>query len=249
MATSWFSIALVGSLALAAAISSTATAPGSRVGHDVSSASPTIAAPTPVGQMVISPPTTAWPPTTSATTWTAPPPIPMAPTLHATLMPETVSVDFVPTGTVVPRTDVFATASASQMVLFGLAELPLVPGATYPVISTDSGGSWRVDGPRFHINAADGPDQTGSIGVLGPDGAYAWGEGGNVVKVTTDGGMQWWETGFSYGVKSVNLTDKTLSVIALGNQTSNGLCEDFRYVSNDAGRTWSLEGRLPDITC
>src|SRR5579863_6423917 len=188
--TSWVSIALIGSLALAAAITSAATTPGSDAGQKVSSAPPTMAV-APVGQTAISPPTTAWPPTTSATTSTAPPALPMATTLEATLMPDSASADFVPTGTAVPGGDVITTVASNQTV-FGLAQLPLVPPATYPVISTDGGKSWHVDGPLFHIDAADGPGTTSSIGALGSDGAYAWGEGGNVVKVTTDGGMQWW---------------------------------------------------------
>jgi len=173
----------------------------------------------------------------------------MATTLEATLMPDTASADFVPTGTAVPVADVFNTVASNGTVLFGLVQLPLTPPATYPVISTDGGESWHVNGPLFHIDAADGPGATSSMGALGSDGAYAWGEGGNVVKVTTDGGMQWWATGFTNGVADVSLSGETLRAVALGNPSSNGLCEDFLYISSDAGRSWSLEGRLPDITC
>lgn len=164
-------------------------------------------------------------------------------------MPDTASASYVPVGAPVPSTDVFATVAPSPTLLMGLAQIPLAPPAIYPVISTDRGNSWRVDGPQFYIEAADGAATTSSIGALGPDGAYAWGDGGNGVKTTTDGGMQWWETWWANSVKEVSVENGTLSVAVLGSQLANGLCEDFLYTSTDVGHTWNLDKRLPDIEC
>ena len=110
--------------------------------------------------------------------------------------------------------------------------------------------TWRIDGPRFYVAAADGPDVTSSVGALGPDGAFFWGEGGDVVKITTDGGLRWSATGFGDGVYSVRAAHGTLRTVALGNQVkggAGGAFGAFLYISTDAGRTWKLHGVLPDV--
>jgi hypothetical protein len=124
-------------------------------------------------------------------------------------------------------------------VIFALTEKGRLQGTVYPAISTDSGKQWRIDGPVFYYaNATDGAGATTSLGAGAPDFAYAWGENGNFVKVTADGGGQWWETSFGYGVKSVKMTHGALSARAYG---SKGLTT-FVYASVDHGRTWVFKG-------
>jgi hypothetical protein len=84
--------------------------------------------------------------------------------------------DLQPAGTLVPTGDVTPTVSDSSHLRFGLAFLPTL-GQTYPAISTDGGMTWRLDGPLFHVNAADGAAVVSSVGTLGLKGAYFWGQG------------------------------------------------------------------------
>ena len=72
------------------------------------------------------------------------------------------------------------------LVRFGLASLAIPAGETYPALSTDGGTTWRIDGPLFHVNAAQAAAVVGSSGALQPRGAYFWGQGGNVIWITYD---------------------------------------------------------------
>lgn len=64
--------------------------------------------------------------------------------------------------------------------------------AQYPARSVDGGRHWRIDGPQLHIDAADGPDGVGYVGVGGPRTFFAYGS--SAVDVTTNAGRTWWET-------------------------------------------------------
>ncbi len=172
-------------------------------------------------------------------------------TVHGRLVPPSTQSSFIPNplpiGALVPRADVTVTAVDSHGLRFGLATYPTPQDTTYPAISTDGGGSWRIDGPLFHVAAAQGASVITNVGPLGSRGAYFWGRGGNVVWVTTDRGSQWWSTGFSYGVHRVSATHGILSAAALGNPLESGGFETFLYVSKDSGRTWTLRGRLGNV--
>jgi hypothetical protein len=132
-------------------------------------------------------------------------------------------------------------------VFFGLAVYPQFGQATYPALSTDGGHSWRIDGPLFWVAAAEGAAVTNDVGALGSRGAYFWGKGGNVVKVTLDDGLRWWATGFGDSVYKVSASHGVLRTIALGNQVSCNAFQAFQYVSTDSGRTWRFHGRMHDV--
>jgi hypothetical protein len=153
--------------------------------------------------------------------------------------------DYQPVGVLVPNADIATTASDSNGMLFGLAVFQEL--ATYPAMSTDGGAIWRIDGPPFSNAGADAPAFTSTVGALGANGAYFWGQGGNAVKVTLDEGLHWWIAGFGAGVYKVSASHGTLRTIALGNQVS---CTDFQaflYVSTDSGRIWNFHGQLRDV--
>ena len=152
-----------------------------------------------------------------------------------------------PVGTLVPISDVVVTATDNRQLRFGLATYSSAGDAAYPAISTDTGITWKIDGPLFHVDALQGASVITSVGSFGTDGAYYWGRGGNVVWVTTDRGSHWWLTGFSYGVNRVTASHGTLRADALGRQLKGGEIESFRYTSNDSGRTWELRGRLANL--
>src|SRR6185312_14267521 len=71
---------------------------------------------------------------------------------------------------------------------FALAD---VRQAQYPARTTDGGRTWRIDGPQFHVNAADAPEAVGFVGMAGPRRLFAY--GASVVDASTDGGRTWWE--------------------------------------------------------
>ena len=64
-----------------------------------------------------------------------------------------------------------------------------VGSAQYPARSVDGGRTWRIDGPQVHIDAADGAEGVGFVGVAGPRTFFAYGS--SAVDVTTDGGRHW----------------------------------------------------------
>jgi hypothetical protein len=153
-------------------------------------------------------------------------------------------VVYIPAGTSVSAGDIGARAATTDNVVFGLADQGTDVGEVWPAISTDSGERWRIDGPIFFYAAADAAAGTDSIGARNGDMAWAWGWGGNFVKVTTDRGRHWWLADFPAGVDTVTWRDGHLQVRALGKQTATGQFQTFLYISPDNGRTWTLRGRL-----
>ena len=150
-------------------------------------------------------------------------------------------------GVLVPKVDILATTADSNQVRFGLAVYRDLMWATYPAISTDGGAIWRIGGPRFYVAAAQAASVTSSVGTLGSRGAYFWGQGGDVVDVTTNEGARWWTTGFAAGVYKVSDTRGTLRTVALGNQVKGGAFQAFLYLSTNSGRTWHLRGQLHNV--
>ncbi len=146
-----------------------------------------------------------------------------------------------------PKVDILATTADSNQVRFGLAVYRDLMWATYPAISTDGGAIWRIGGPRFYVAAAQAASVTSSVGTLGSRGAYFWGQGGDVVDVTTNEGARWWTTGFAAGVYKVSDTRGTLRTVALGNQVKGGAFQAFLYLSTNSGRTWHLRGQLHNV--
>jgi hypothetical protein len=154
----------------------------------------------------------------------------------------------IPPGTAVGAADIGARAVTTGNVVFGLADQGTDFGEVWPAISTDSGKRWRIDGPLFFYAAADAAAGTDRIGARNGDMAWAWGRGGNLVKVTTDRGRHWLVADFPGGVDAVTWQDGHLHVRALGNQTAAGQFQTFLYLSPDDGRTWTLRGRLGNIS-
>jgi hypothetical protein len=140
---------------------------------------------------------------------------------------------YFPPGTPVSAADIGTRAAGSGAVVYGLANRRAYMGSVWPVISTDGGLHWQIDGPAFAFAGAAGPSVTDRIGARGAGMAWAWGTAGNFVKVTTDGGKHWYLADFPAGVKSVRWQAGHLTALAYW----NGL-HVFRYVSPDNGRTW-----------
>jgi hypothetical protein len=169
----------------------------------------------------------------------------MSATLHARLLPEEAVPDLQSPGTPVPAADITTSVKVRPNLSFGLAVFTSLQSATYPAISTDGGATWSVDGPRFDVAAAQGASQVSDVGALPPNGAYAWGQGGDVVRVTTDQGAHWWGTGFNV-VYSVNTYDGSLYVVA-GPPLSDGSINGYLYISHDRGMSWTFVDELPEV--
>jgi hypothetical protein len=133
---------------------------------------------------------------------------------------------------------------------FALATTGLGGGMTYPAVTVNAGRTWRIDGPHFHISAADAPDIVTQVGAAAPATYYAYGgpEGAESVVVTSDGGRQWWRA-YLPGVPEAVVYGP------VGTSGARGLLafveadpsEIWEYTSTDGGRRWSrLSRQLPE---
>jgi hypothetical protein len=139
---------------------------------------------------------------TTTTTTTASATAGIAKTIHAELLvPDKYPAvyEMLAPGTAVPASEVFQeTLKSGQQGspvngdAYGLAS---VQSQTYPVITTNGGQSWSIDGPIFHIDAADAPAVVDQIGNALTETVFVWGDSGHVV-VSTDGGEHWWSSYF-----------------------------------------------------
>jgi hypothetical protein len=125
---------------------------------------------------------------------------------------------------------------ANSRIGFALAN---VESAQYPARSTDGGRSWRIDGPQVHVDAADGAEGVGYVGVAGPRTFFAYGS--SAVDVTTDGGRTWSETFLGELVVAV-VPGPGAELVAYVQQQldPNRItpAATWQYVSRDGGRRW-----------
>jgi len=125
---------------------------------------------------------------------------------------------------------------ANRRVGFAIADLRQAGDATYPLVTFDGGRMWRVDGPVFHINAAQGPVAVDQAGVRDPRTFFAWcGECGTVIDVTSDAGRHWWQVFMPGAVLSV--TGGPLTAVVKGPLGAPGAAEPWLYQSR-TGRRW-----------
>lgn len=123
--------------------------------------------------------------------------------------------------------------------------LASVGDAQYPANTTDGGRTWRIDGPHFHVNAANAPDVVTRTGVTGRSTyfAYAGPTGGQTVIVSLDAGKHWWRTYFN-GVPLTVEPSFTGGRPALLTIVEAGANKFLAYVSTDGGRHWRYETGL-----
>jgi len=131
---------------------------------------------------------------------------------------------------------------ANSRVGFALAN---VESAQYPARSVDGGRSWHLDGPQVHVDAADGPEGVGYVGVAGTRTFFAYGS--SAVDVTTDGGRVWWETFLGELVVAVVPGPGTRLVAYVQEQldpTGITPAATWQHVSRDGGRQWIYSSAL-----
>jgi hypothetical protein len=110
--------------------------------------------------------------------------------------------------------------------------------AQYPVVTTD-GAHWRIAGPQVHVDAADGAEGVGYVGVASSRTFFAYGS--SVVDVTTDRGRAWWETYLGELVTAV-VPGPGGGLVAYVqqqlNRSGSAPVVTWQYVSHDGGRHW-----------
>jgi hypothetical protein len=116
--------------------------------------------------------------------------------------------------------------------------LASVGQAQYPANSTNGGKTWRVDGPHFHVNAANAPDVVTRTGVVGPSTYFAYGGGGQSVVVSSDAGKHWWRAYFNGSPVTVEPTAGSGSGQALVTIVETNPGKFLAYVTTDGGRHW-----------
>lgn len=149
---------------------------------------------------------------------------------------------FIKPGTVIAARDVDSRAFTDGEHGFGLANLD---NETYPAASSDGGMTWRIDGPVFHIDAADGVSGVGYTGAANARTYFAYGS--SVVFVTTDAGRHWW--GAYLGELVLSVVAQNGQLIAVVQQqaspdTESSTAVTWVYASTDGGRVWRYNDQL-----
>ena len=116
--------------------------------------------------------------------------------------------------------------------------LATIGSGEVPARTTYGGNTWRIDGPQFHVDAADGPEAVAYVGLVSPNVEYAY--GASVVDVSTDAGRTWWEAFLGENVTAVEPGTHGLVALvqqSVTNQHLNPILT-WQYVSTDGGRHW-----------
>ena len=149
-------------------------------------------------------------------------------------------------GTLVPASAVFGDRvflNADEGVALANGE-----NAQYPALSTNGGRVWRIDGPPLHVDAADGAEGVGFVGIAGRRTFFAYGS--SVVDVSSDGGRTWWETYLGEDVAAVVPCYRNELVAYVEQSVSNqhlNPAVTWEYVSRDGGRRWRYSTEFAGI--
>jgi hypothetical protein len=139
-------------------------------------------------------------------------------------------------GAAIPGSDLAGTrVFANTQVGFGLTA---DHGQTFPARTTNGGKTWTIDGPQFHVDAADGAEGVSFVGIVSANEEFAY--GASVVDVSTNAGHTWWETFLGENVTAV-VPGRQGLVAFVQQSTSNRQLNPivtWQYVSDDGGRHW-----------
>lgn len=115
-------------------------------------------------------------------------------------------------------------------------------GTTYPAATVNGGKTWRIDGPAFHVSAANAPNVVTQIGAASPSTYFAYGgpSGAESVVVSTNAGKQWWRA-YMPGVALAVVYGPVAGTGKAGLLAfvESGPSELWLYASTDGGRRWS----------
>lgn len=143
-------------------------------------------------------------------------------------------------GSTVPARDIFGArifpTATEGFALAGAGQ------AQYPALTTDGGRTWRIDGPQFHVDAADGPEAVTAVGAATSRTLYAYGS--SAVDASRDRGTTWWQTLFDGLVVAVVPNAQSHLVAYVQQSTTAHGAQTLQYVSRDGGRHWTLTRAL-----
>ena len=151
-------------------------------------------------------------------------------------------------GAVTPGTVVGSSALRTNRVFANAADgfaLANVGSAQYPAHTVDGGRVWRIDGPQLHVDAADGAEGVGFVGVAAADTFFAYGS--SAVDVTTNAGRTWWEAFLGELVVAVVPGPRNTLLAYVQQQINNHSINralTWQYSSRDGGRHWSYTASL-----
>jgi hypothetical protein len=142
---------------------------------------------------------------------------------------------------------------ANRRVGFAVPNLPQAGDGTYPVATSDSGKTWRTDGPVLHIPAAQGGVAVGQAGVLGPKIYFAWcGACNMVIDVTPDAGKHWWQTFMPGDVLAVtggtSPRDGLTAIVEGPTRAPNGRGASLWAYLSTNGRRWTYKYSLNAVS-
>ncbi len=145
-------------------------------------------------------------------------------------------------GTIVSSTDLGVRVLVNARDGFALATTSLGGGTTYPAQTVNAGKTWRIDGPAFHVSAANAPNVVTQVGAASRSTYFAYGGPGGAesVVVTSDGGKRWWRAylpgvpeAVVYGPVGTSGARGLLAFVQAGPSVV------WAYLSTDGGRHWS----------
>lgn len=115
--------------------------------------------------------------------------------------------------------------------------------AEYPAATTDSGKTWKTNGPAFHIDAAQAPLAVIYIGAASQKTIFAWGTG-QVIDATSDGGKHWYRALFQ-GLPVAVVNNPLGHLVAFVDGAGSGSgAATAQYVSKNGGKTWRLDNTV-----
>jgi hypothetical protein len=133
----------------------------------------------------------------------------------------------------------------NRSVGFALTQIPPAVGATYPVATTNGGGTWRTAGPPLYRVGAPAAADVNDVGIVGSALYVAWcGACSSTIDVTSDAGKKWWRAHMPGNVLAVldrpAGREKLLAIVVGHSGTAGGTrgVALWTYQSVD-GRRWT----------
>jgi hypothetical protein len=127
----------------------------------------------------------------------------------------------------------------------GFALAPDRFGASYPAVTTDGGKTWRINGPVFHVPAAQAPLAVTQVGAASASTYFAW--GAQSIDATSDGGKHWWRTLVNDSALAVVVNGRTLIAVVDSAPPSGTPATASVYLSTDGGHHWHITHQIQGV--
>ena len=126
---------------------------------------------------------------------------------------------------------------------FGLATERF--GASYPAVTVNSGRTWRINGPVFHVPALQAPFAVTQVGALNARTYYAW--GAQSIDATSDGGKHWWRTLVPNSAWRWSQADQGSSRSPRTRRLEGAPATVSVFLSTDGGHHWHITRELQGV--